>query len=568
MTRRIGWWLAVGTAMAVSVGARRSAAQAQPSAVTRAVELEQAGRWRDAIVAWRQVIDGGDAGQGMLGLERVFSQLGQEDSVLAAVNAVLPAQPANRIVRGVQLRMLRAAGRDADARAAFETWVAAVPRDAAPYKEYAVQLISDTRAAAADSVLQRGAAALGSSREFLIEIAQLQVALGQWGRGAAAWRRVMTAEPYMEQSALFSLGAVPASERDSVRVALAGTPKAPADAGTRKVHGMLELQWGNPREGWRILSTLTVADSAYDTWSDFAGDAERMQAWLPARDALMAMHTARPAVAILLRAATAAVSGGEPASALPILATARTKADAPTLRGQVLPLEVRALTSMGRAADAEALVARDGTQADATTKRIFAGQIAWGWVRAGDVEKARRALAGASADDDEEVRGWIALFEGDLKAARVGLRRPADATPDVVTAMAMLGRTKADTARAAGAAFLALARGDTTGAAQRFERAADELGDVAPLLLGYAARLWSLRRNDAQAIAVWSRVVQRFPQSPEAAESDLEWARTLRRRGDASAAGERLEHLILTYPNSALVPQARRELENLRSGVA
>ena len=91
---------------------------------------------------------------------------------------------------------------------------------------------------------------------------------------------------------------------------------------------------------------------------------------------------------------------------------------------------------------------------------------------------------------------------------------------------------------------------------------------AAPLLLGYAARLWSLRRNDAQAIAVWSRVVQRFPLSPEAAESDLEWARTLRRRGDASGAGERLEHLILTYPNSALVPQARRELENLRSGVA
>ena len=43
---------------------------------------------------------------------------------------------------------------------------------------------------------------------------------------------------------------------------------------------------------------------------------------------------------------------------------------------------------------------------------------------------------------------------------------------------------------------------------------------------------------------------------------------TLEARGDASGAGERLEHLILTYPNSALVPQARRELETLRSGVA
>ena len=71
------------------------------------------------------------------------------------------------------------------------------------------------------------------------------------------------------------------------------------------------------------------------------------------------------AIRVLLRAATAAVSGGDPASALAILAAARPKVDAPTLRTQVLPLEVRALTSMGRAADAEALVARDGAQAEA-----------------------------------------------------------------------------------------------------------------------------------------------------------------------------------------------------------
>jgi hypothetical protein len=35
----------------------------------------------------------------------------------------------------------------------------------------------------------------------------------------------------------------------------------------------------------------------------------------------------------------------------------------------------------------------------------------------------------------------------------------------------------------------------------------------------------------------------------------------LRRRGNAAEAIARLEHLILTYPQSALVFQARRELE-------
>jgi tetratricopeptide (TPR) repeat protein len=565
--RRRTWTAAVLAFIAgcgMAAPSRPVAAQAQPTAVSRAVDLEQAGRWADAIVAWRRVLAAGDVEQGALGLERVYAQLGREDTVRALVDSLLASRPGNRVLRGIQLRTLRSLGRTDDESAAFEAWVASAPDDASPYKEYANQLLMDGRAARADTVLQRGVRKLGASG-FQLELAQLYVALGQWGRGAAAWREIVAAEPYMDQSALFSMGAVPASERDSVRAALAAPPMS---VGARKVLGQLELQWLNAREGWRVLSALTAADSAYDTWADFASGAERQGAWIPARDALLRMSSVKPQLSVLLRAAAAAVSGGEPATALPVLADARRRADAAALRTQVLPLEIRALTALGRAAEAEALVQLDGASADAVTRQVYARQIAWGWVRAGEVEKARAALAGASADDDQEVSGWIALFEGDLVRARAGLRRPADATPDVVTAMALLGRTRADTSVMAGAAFLALARGDTATAAQRLERAAVELDDAAPLLLAFAARLWSQRKADATAISLWSRIVQQYPQSPEAAESDLEWARTLRRRGDAAGARERLEHLIISYPQSALVPQARRELEALRGGVA
>ena len=510
--------------------------------------------------------------QGAFGLERAYSQMGMEDTLRVLVDSLLGMQPGNRVLRGIQLRTLRSLGRSRDESAAFDAWVAAVPGDFAPYKEYAGQLLADSRASLADSVLRRGVAALGAGG-FTLELAQLEVSLGNWGRGAALWRDAMKAEQYLEQAAVFSLGLTPASSRDSVRAELARVP-AGSKAGTlpsasaRKVQGTLEMQWGNAREAWRVLGSLTVADSAFDHWSDFASEAERQSAWIPARDALLRMHAARPALSLQLRAASAAVSGGEPETALPILVAARSNADATLTRTQILPLEVRALTNLGRAAQAEALVAREGSGVDAVTQRGFARQIAWGWVRAGEVEKARRALGGATADDDEEVSGWIALFEGDFVKARAGLRRPIDATPDVVTAMAMLGRTRADSGRSAGAAFHLLARGDSVGAARRFEQAAEELNDAAPLLLAFGARLWSQKKNDGQAIALWSRIVQRFPLAPEAAESDLEWARTLRRKGDRSGATERLEHLILSYPNSALVPQARRELEALRSGVA
>jgi hypothetical protein len=42
----------------------------------------------------------------------------------------------------------------------------------------------------------------------------------------------------------------------------------------------------------------------------------------------------------------------------------------------------------------------------------------------------------------------------------------------------------------------------------------------------------------------------------------------LGRAGDTAGAVDRLEHLILTYPQSALVPQARRELDLARTGVS
>jgi hypothetical protein len=213
-------------------------------------------------------------------------------------------------------------------------------------------------------------------------------------------------------------------------------------------------------------------------------------------------------------------------------------------------------------------VARDRTAREAGMKRGYGRLIGWGWIRSGQVVNARAAIAGASGDDEDEVTAWIALYDGDLAKARGGLRRPTETTAEILTAMALLSRTKADSSRAAGAAFLALARGDSAQAAMRFERAADELPDAAPLLLALAARVQSARHQDGPAIALWQRILTQYATAPEAAESDLEWARTLRRKGDVNGAVDHLEHLILTYPQSALVPQARRELEAARTGNA
>ncbi|PYO65023.1 MAG: hypothetical protein DMD71_11455 [Gemmatimonadetes bacterium] len=76
--------------------------------------------------------------------------------------------------------------------------------------------------------------------------------------------------------------------------------------------------------------------------------------------------------------------------------------------------------------------------------------------------------------------------------------------------------------------------------------------------------------HDTTAVELFAEIVSGSPggdrgAAPPAAE--LAWARLLLRRGKAEDAVAHLEHLILTYPGSAVVPEARRELERAKGAI-
>ena len=134
--------------------------------------------------------------------------------------------------------------------------------------------------------------------------------------------------------------------------------------------------------------------------------------------------------------------------------------------------------------------------------------------------------------------------DGSRSTTEISPRRGSRCVPrwspvaEALDALALLARTRADTAPVTGRAFLALARGDTAGAAAGFEKAATELGDAAPLLLATAARLYAAHHSEQQAIAALERDRRRSrATAPEAPEAELDWARALRqRRTDAGSA--------------------------------
>jgi tetratricopeptide (TPR) repeat protein len=190
-------------------------------------------------------------------------------------------------------------------------------------------------------------------------------------------------------------------------------------------------------------------------------------------------------------------------------------------------------------------------------------QLALVAARMGDLTRAKEAASHANLPPNAEARGWIALYEGDLKTARSLLKRSDASSPGAVVARAFLSRTRADTAPAASAALLSLARGDSSEAAAGLVGAASQ-SEAPSFLILLAARIYARQKNENKAFPLWERVMKEFPASPEAPEGTLEVGRTLARKGDIPGAIAQLERLILTYPASALVPQARRELDLLK----
>ncbi|MEX2154858.1 MAG: hypothetical protein WD825_16060 [Gemmatimonadaceae bacterium] len=554
------------------------------TAFYRALDLEGAGKHREAAALFRMSLRGSTAVSALLGLERAYHELQWTDSLLAPLDSLIRENPREGVYRSVQLRSLQTLARDADMREAFERWLRDVPKDPAPYREYARLLLQRGQAQRADSVLLRARAQLGGTGDLHLELAQTRAALGQWEQSASAWRVALAGAPYLEQAAAYALAPAPLATRDAIRGQFFAPPVlVPA----RRALATLEAAWGSPANGWLALRDLPPDSASAAAWLDFAQRAEAEERWTHAREALSSVLRYRNSPDIALRAAGAAFNRGDPGGALTLaplssgLEPSRRVAtqggggpvtgssfDSARVARTLLPVHVRALAALGRPATAERLVASYDRWLTPTNRATLARSIAFGWVRIGDMTRARGALTVAGPDaDSSDAAGWLALYGGDIKTARRLLRTGGDASPELALALGLISRIKEDSSPALGHAFLMLARGDTSQAATEMVETSERLPVIASLLLYTAGQLRMSLKDDARAMPLWQRVVEQYASSAEAPAAELEWARALRRQGDLPGATRRLEHLILTFPQSALVPQARRDLELARNTI-
>jgi tetratricopeptide (TPR) repeat protein len=560
---------------------RPTAMPAAPAADTidpmsRALAAEDKNDLKAAAAAYREVIqralasvnaDGDRVAIALLGLERTWADIGIRDSILPIVGRVLQVRPTDPVARSMQLRALMATGKDDETRMAFLNWRRVAGNDGAPYREYSRLLLAAGRAQAADSVLNEAGRLLGAGGALSGEVAQLHVALGRWNSAAVAFREALVAQPYLETAAEYALARAPIPTRDSIRTVLSAPPAA---LPPRRLLASLELFWGEPRRAWTALSSVRADDSTTAAWREFGERAEMAQSWSVARDVWLAVLERRGDLEAQQRAAQAALKANDAAGALDIARRPAPPSPAAKTKEQraraLLPIELAALGELGRPLDAQKRLDEDGKSLDPATRATIAQSLVGAWLRSGDVEKARQAVAGSELADDDETMGWLALYDGDLVTARKRLVRAETRRPQLVDALGLLARARVDRSVGLGEAFLLLARRDTTGAARRFLVLADSMTDAAPALMALAARLQYVRSAPTPSMTIWDRIIKTYPKSPEAPDALLSSARALRDTGNTAGAIARYESLLVDYPDSALSPQGRRELSQLKGG--
>src|SRR5437899_2249451 len=358
----------------------------------------------------------------------------------------------------------------------------------------------------------------------------------------------------------------------------------------------------------RALATLNEPDSAeaaarrwialapgdegpYREWALALADARRFdeaRAVLVAGQRALGGGGSRAGALAVELADLAARRGDWEDAARPVLerlaADSTVPADAQALANTAL---VEALIRQGDLDAATARLATAGDRVPADDRAALRRALVRARVRRGELARADSTLAGDSSVDAAALRGWVALYRGDLKAGADLFRAAgpyagdrSDAT-ERTPLLALLQQVRRDRFPELGDALLTLARGDSTRAVQALRLTAGQLtaegqrGGAAELLLlagRIAARPGAGPEEQRTAATLFAEVVRIGEGGGEgtgaaAPAAELEWARLLLRQLQALEAVRHLEHLILSYPESAVVPEARRELERAKGAI-
>jgi tetratricopeptide (TPR) repeat protein len=565
-------------AVAVLAGTRALAAQqvAPGDPLAQAHEFERRGNHASAADAFtRALVARPGEASALLGLERSLDQLGRNVEILPHARSAVGAVP-NAVVYPILIRTHMAAGARDSARAAAEAWARLAPREPAPWRELVTAAMRRRDRPTARAGIETARERLGQERALAYEAAQLMAAEGSWAGATREWLAAISDLPGHQLTAVAAL--TPAPER--TRAEILATLEEQRSLDARRLQAALMARWGDPLGGARqLIAALTTPSRAQaaEALTQFADQLRSLTVADAARarglvlEELAERSTGVAASRARLESARAYQEAGDRDASRRMLGNVG--ADAP-VAGNAASTLIGVLVDDGKMEEAERKLAELRPNMLTEESQALNRRIAWGWIRQGNLAAAERRMAGDSTVEGMALNGRIAVFRGDITGGVELLRMAGpyagtrEEATDRTALLALLQPIEADSLPELGAALLRLARADSSDAAAGFEKVAarlpvDKGGAELRLLAGRIERL----RGDHGAAERLLRAAGTEAAPATAPAAELELARllvTLQRQAEAVTL---LEHLILTYPTSALVPQARRLLDETRGAI-
>lgn len=553
------------------------AAQSDPMA--RGQDLERGGKQAEAAAAYTEALQRNPGNlSALLGLERTLTPLGREAELAPPAEALLARDPNNAVAYSVAMRGWAAAQR-LDSLASLATrWARIEPGSETPYREWGSILLGRRDASGARKAYLAGRRALGDSTALAGELAMIAAATGSWDEAASEWARSIARYPGYRTAARTALARAPEDQQGEVlRELMRGAPTA------RRLAAELQVQWGEPAAAITVLLSELPAnrEEAVTAIRQFleaarAGEgAAAAHARGVALEQLAIRSEGTAASRARLESARAYADGDDPISARRMLAQLATDSAAPPdMAASATATLVTVLLREGQLEEAGRQLAllRPTLGEDAATRLTL--QLVDGYLHAGQLERAERTLAADSSVDAMARRGLIRLYRGDLAGAALdlGAAGPFSGSREEATErtalLALIQPIQADSLPALGAALLTLARGDSAAAVAELGQVAAGLpaqgGGASLRLLAGRIEAAAGRQESAERL-LRAAADSTVPATAPAAE--LELARLLLSLGRTREGEEQLEHLILAWPGSAAVPEARRLLDASRGGV-
>ncbi len=548
--------------------------------MTRAFDLERRGDYAGAAEAYRSVLSGKPADiSALLGLERVLLPLNKTADILPTARAALAAAPSSSAVYGIVLRAWAAADQPDSVRNTAERWARIAPTEETPYREWGAAELGRQNRSAARTAYLRGRERLGRPDAMAAELAQLSLAEADYSTALREWLLAVRRLPGYRATAVSTLAqAPPAARPELLRLLSRDT-----DLTARRMEADLRARWGDPQGGFRVLTTVLPADRVQGiaVLRGFLDQLRTMRSQGARRtegmvlEAIAARSPELQASRARLEAAQAYTAAGDRAAARRMLGgLADDRATPASVASDAATTLIGVLIAEGKLDDATQRLAELRPTLSADDYDATRRAIAFGWMKQGSLGRADSTISADSSVDGLALRGRIHLYQGDIKGA-VDLFKAAgpyagsraEATHRT-TLLALVQPLEKDSLADLGRALLQLEQGDTVEATAGLERVAAGLpashGGAELYLLAGRLAAASGKTVEAERL-LRAAAVKEAPSTAPAAELALAELLISARRG--AEAVEVLEHLILTYSRSALVPQARRKLDEARGAV-